>query len=231
MDAPRSNFVSALEHFGNGYASARKDILLIICGSATSWIINNIFRNHGGLHNRVTYRINLAPFTLYECEQYAKSLRLGINRYAILECYMIMGGVPFYWSLLECGRSIAPNIDSLFFSPMGKLHYEYNKLYHSLFKNPEPYIKVVSTLGTKRIGMTREEIIEEGNISNNGLLTRVLENLEACGFIRKYNYQGIKRRNTIFQLIDYYTLFYYKFLYNNTARREFPDDKHEYAFT
>lgn len=216
MDAPRSNFVSALEHFWNGYASARKDILLIICGSATSWIINNVFRNHGGLHNRVTYRINLAPFTLYECEQYAKSLQLGMNRYSILECYMVMGGVPFYWSLLERGRSVAQNIDSLFFARTGKLHYEYNELYHSLFKNPEPYIKVVSSLGTKRIGMTREEIVKEGNISNNGMLTNILEDLEACGFIRKYGYQGIKNSNTIFQLIDNYTLFYYKFLYHNT---------------
>ena len=220
MDAPRSNFVSALEHFWNGYASARKDILLIICGSATSWIINNVFKNHGGLHNRVTYRINLAPFTLYECEQYAKSLQLGINRYAILECYMVMGGVPFYWSLLERGRSIAQNIDSLFFSPQGKLHYEYYELYHSLFKNPEPYLKVIATLGTKRMGMTREEIIEEGGMNNNGLLTHVLEDLEACGFIRKYNYQGIKRSNTIFQLIDNYTLFYYKFLDNKSGTDE-----------
>ena len=180
MDAPRSNFVSAIEHFWNGYASARKDILLIICGSATSWIINNVFKNHGGLHNRVTYRINLAPFTLLECEQYAKSRSLSMNRFGILECYMVMGGVPFYWSLLERGKSVAQNIDSLFFSPMGKLHYEYNELYDSLFKNPQPYVNVVETLGTKRVGMTREELINEGHISNNGLLTRVLEDLEAC---------------------------------------------------
>lgn len=217
MDAPRSNFVSALEHFWNGYASARKDILLIICGSATSWIINNVFKNHGGLHNRVTHRINLAPFSLYECEEYAKSRQLDISRYAILECYMVMGGVPFYWSLLERGRSIAQNVDALFFSPSGKLHYEYNELYHSLFKNPDPYIKVVSALATKRIGMTREEIVRLGNIDNNGLLTRVLDDLEACGFIRKYNAQTLKRGNAIYLLIDNYTLFYYKFLYDNTG--------------
>ncbi len=217
MDAPRSNFVSALEHFWNGYASARKDILLIICGSATSWIINNVFKNHGGLHNRVTYRINLAPFTLYECEQYAKSLQLGMSRYAILECYMVMGGVPFYWSLLERGRSVAQNIDALFFSHTGKLHYEYNELYHSLFKNPDPYINVVSALGAKRIGMTREEIVLQGNIANNGLLTRVLDDLEACGFIRKYDSHAVKRSKAIYQLIDNYTLFYYKFLYNNAG--------------
>ena len=216
MDAPRSNFVSALEHFWNGYASARKDILLIICGSATSWIINNVFRNHGGLHNRVTHRIHLAPFTLGECEQYAKSQRLVMSRYDILECSMVMGGVPFYWSLLERGKSLSQNIDELFFSSMGKLHFEYNELYDSLFKNPEPYLQVVSTLGTKRIGMTREELIKEGGITNNGQLTRILEDLEACGFIRQYRYQGIKRSTTIFQLIDNYTLFYYKFIHQRS---------------
>jgi len=215
MDAPRSNFVSALEHFWNAYASARKDILLIICGSATSWIINNVFRNHGGLHNRVTHRIHLAPFTLGECEEYARSQHLVMSRYDILECYMVMGGIPFYWSLLERGRSLAQNIDALFFSPMGKLHYEYSELYDSLFKNPEPYLQIVSTLGTKRIGMTREELVNEGGITNNGQLSRILEDLEACGFIRRYVYQGIKRSNAIYQLMDNYTLFYYKFLHNH----------------
>ena len=100
MDAPRSQFVSALEMFWNGWASARKDILMIICGSATSWIINNVYRNHGGLYNRVTYRINLKPFTLAECELYTKSRNLTMSRYEILDCYMVLGGIPFYWSLL-----------------------------------------------------------------------------------------------------------------------------------
>lgn len=218
MDAPRSNFVSAIEHFWNSYVSARKDILLIICGSATSWIINNVFKNHGGLHNRVTYRIHLAPFTLNECEQYAKSRHLGMSRYGLLECYMVMGGVPFYWSLLERGKSVAQNIDDLFFAPTGKLHDEYRELYDSLFKNPELYIRVVETLGTKKMGMTREEIIDGGNIQNNGLLTRVLADLESCGFIRRYNYQGIKHSTAIFKLIDNYTLFYYQFLRHQSGK-------------
>ena len=217
MDAPRSNFVSAIEHFWNSYASARKDVLLVICGSATSWMINHVFKDHGGLHNRVTYRINLAPFTLHECEQYAQSRHLGMSRYGILEGYMVRGGVPVYWSMLERGRSVAQNVDALFFSRTGKLYYEYNELYKSLFKNPEPYIKVVETLGVKRLGMTREELIREGDVSNNGLLTRVLEDLEACGFIRKYDYQGIKHSTAIYQLVDNYTLFYYKFLHNRAG--------------
>ncbi len=218
LDAPRSNFVSALGYFWNTFVSARKDMVLIICGSATSWIVNKVFRDRGGLHNRVTHRINLMPFTLHECELYSDTHRLGFTRTDILECYMVLGGVPFYWSLLERGLSVSQNIDRLLFDRNGKLHNEYNDLFDSLFKHPDPYIAVVSALGKKRVGMTREEIISEGDhITGNGTLTRVLEDLEACGFIRTYRYRGIKHRTTIHQLIDNYTLFYYKFLHNRPA--------------
>lgn len=149
MDTPRSKFVTALEFFWNGWASLREDILLIVCGSATSWIINKIFRNHGGLHNRVTHQIYLKPFTLHECEEYSQAKRLAFSRYDLLEAYMVMGGVPYYWSMLEKGKSLAQNIDSLFFSPQGMLHYEFRELYDSLFRNPDTYIEVVKVLGNK----------------------------------------------------------------------------------
>ena len=122
MDTPRSFFVSALEYFWNNMASARKDVLLIVCGSATSWVINKIIKNHGGLHNRVTRQIQLQPFTLNECERYANSMKLAFDRYAIIKGYMVFGGVPYYWSLLKKGLSIDQNIDSLVFNPTGRLH-------------------------------------------------------------------------------------------------------------
>lgn len=118
MDTPRSNFVSAIEYFWNNFASARKDVLLIICGSATSWIINKVLKNHGGLHNRVTYRLPVMPFTLYECEQYMKSRKIQASHYDLLEYYMVFGGVPFYWSLLTRGQSVAQNVDRLILRKM-----------------------------------------------------------------------------------------------------------------
>lgn len=118
MDTPRSNFISAFEHFWNGWASARKDIVLIICGSATSWIINRVINDHGGLHNRVTQRIALQPFTLRECEMFVQNRGLEMSRYQIAECYMVLGGIPFYWSMLEKGLSLAQNIDKIFFAKM-----------------------------------------------------------------------------------------------------------------
>jgi len=220
MDTPRSNFISAFEHFWNGWASARKDIVLIICGSATSWIIYKVINDHGGLHNRVTQRIPLQPFTLRECELFAESKKLEMNRYQIAECYMILGGIPFYWSLLDKGLSLAQNIDQIFFAKNGKLINEFNQLYASLFKSPELYTNVVTALGKKKVGMTREEILEATDKQSNGALSKVLDELEYCGFIRKYNSYGKKTKQAIYQLIDNYTLFYFKFIQQNENNDE-----------
>lgn len=214
LDTPKSGFLSALEHFWNGWASSRKDITLIVCGSATSWIMNNLIRNKGGLRGRVTTRIRIKPFTLAECEQYALSNRLGFSRKQVAECAMIMGGIPYYWSFLDREKSLAQNIDYLFFNEDGELHGEFNELYASIFKNPEAYIDVITKLGTKKVGMTREELTSFG-VSENGKLSKVLQDLEECGFIRKYNAFGYTKKNAVFQLIDPFTLFYFKFMADN----------------
>ena len=220
MDTPRSNFISAFEHFWNGWASARKDIILIICGSATSWIINKVINDHGGLHNRVTKQIALQPFTLKECEMFAQSKGLEMSRYQLAECYMVLGGIPYYWSLLEKGLSLAQNIDKIIFAKNGKLSNEFNQLYASLFKSPEQYIDIVTALGKKKAGMTREEIIVATDKYSNGALSKVLDELEYCGFIRKYNGFGKKSKQAIYQLIDNYTLFYFKFIRQNENNDE-----------
>ena len=220
MDTPRSNFISAFEHFWNGWASARKDIVLIICGSATSWIINKVINDHGGLHNRVTKQIALQPFTLKECEMFAQSKGLEMSRYQLAECYMVLGGIPYYWSLLEKGLSLSQNIDKIIFAKNGKLSNEFNQLYASLFKSPEQYIDVVTALGKKKAGMTRDEIIAAIDKYSNGALSKVLDELEYCGFIRKYNGFDKKSKQAIYQLIDNYTLFYFKFIQQNENNDE-----------
>lgn len=212
MDTPKSDFLPAFEHFWNGWASARKDILLIVCGSATSWIIKNIVHNHGGLHNRLSRSIMLKQFTLSECEQYAASLHMKMTRPQIIEAYMIFGGVPYYWSKLDHRFSLAQNIDRMFFTDNAIFKSEYDDLYASLFKRPEPYLKIISALGKKKVGMTIEEISESTLLPRNGPLTKYLTDLEACGFIRLYSSYGNRVKGKVYQLIDNYTLFYYRFL-------------------
>ncbi len=125
---------------------------------------------------------------------------------------MILGGIPFYWSLLNKSLSLPQNIDALFFGKTPKLGNEFNELYSSLFKQPESYLDIITALAKKKIGMTRDEIIENANIATSGLLTKYLEDLENCGFIRKYQAIGSKTKNSLHQLIDNFTLFYFKFM-------------------
>lgn len=214
MDAPNSKFVAAFEHFWNGWGSARKDVLLIICGSATSWIINKIFRNKGGLYNRVTYRLRIKQFSLAECEEYAKAYGLPLNRNMILECYMVMGGIPYYWSKLNPAKSMPRNINDLFLKENGVLRDEFNYIYASIFNRPEKYLKVVEALAGKKSGLTRDEIIQKSKLGNNGQLSNILEDLIECGFVRKYCHTDRKLRDALYQLIDCYTLFYYQFVKN-----------------
>lgn len=220
IDTPKSKFLPALEHFWNNWASARKDIVLIICASATSWIIKKVLRNRGGLHNRVTRRIPLSPFTLHECEQYVQSLRLQLSRRQISTLYMVMGGVAFYWSLLEKGLSDAQNIDKLFFQNNAPLKNEFYELYDSLFKTPQPYIDIVTALGIQACGLTRQNLLKIVKMDDNGAFSRQLEELEQCGFIRKYTSFGKKKKDTLYQLVDNFTLFHFKFMSENANQDE-----------
>jgi AAA+ ATPase superfamily predicted ATPase len=215
IDTPKSGFLSAFEHFWNDWASARRDILLIVCGSATSWITGKLLNNKGGLHNRITRKMLITPFTLGECEEYLVSKNIYLNRYQIVDSYMILGGIPYYLSLLEKGLSLAQNIDNLFFSESGELRNEFKNLYASLFKNHENYVKVVETLAKKAKGLSRDEILSMSKLSDGGSATRILQELEECRFIRRYNALDKKTRDGIYQLTDFYTLFYVKFIQKN----------------
>ncbi len=227
MDTKDSGLISALESFWNGWVTARaeKDVMLIVCASATYWMIQNIVNAKGGLHNRLTGQVFLKPFTLHECEEYLQSKKIIFNRHQILQCYMIMGGVPYYWSLLKKGKSFPQNIDDIFFKEGAFLSNEYENLYSALFNKPDQYLKIVEALNTADKGITRDEICEIAQIASSGDLSRKLTELENCSFIRKYVPFGYKQRNCIYQLIDNFTLFYHKFMKNNVQNENFWKEK------
>lgn len=220
FDTARSDFLTALEHFWNGWACSRGDIMLIVCGSATSWIMNKLVNNHGGLHNRLTAHIYLQPFTLAETERYLQSQNIKLSRYDIAESYMVLGGIPYYLSKMQKGLSVAQNIDNLFFAQNSELKNEFQNLYASLFKNYADYIKIVGALSTKAKGLTRKEIEKITKLSSGGGLTTALKNLEYCSFIRAYHSFGKKKYEQLYQLIDAYTLFYFKYLSKNKNNDE-----------
>ena len=212
FDTPGSGFLPALEHFWNSWASARSDITLVVCGSAASWMINKLIHNRGGLYNRVTQRIRLSPFTLHECELFLRSGGLVIDRYQIIQLYMVLGGVPFYWDEVKPGKSATQNIQDICFRENGLLRNEYPNLYRSLFSNDQKHQAIVESLANKSKGMNREEIIRSTGLPDAGSTTRILTELEESGFIRKYQPFGRKQRRSLYQLTDPYSLFYLRFI-------------------
>jgi hypothetical protein len=212
IDTPRSNFLSALEHFWNSWASDRPDIILVVCGSAASWIINKVINNRGGLYNRVTQRIRLLPFTLRETESFLRANKVILDRYQILQLYMTVGGVPFYLSEIRQGMSAFQEIDRLAFSPNGFLATEYDNLYRSLFNHADRHIAIVETLAGKPQGLSREGILRFSGVKDGGTLTTALRELEESGFINKSYPFGKKIKDSIYRLSDQYSLFYLKFI-------------------
>lgn len=210
FDTPNSGFTRALGHFWNKYASMQDNVFLVICGSATSWMTKNVLNNKGGLHNRKTHEIHLRPFNLAKTELYFASRKARWSRQSILQAYMIFGGVPYYLSLLDMEESLPANIDNLFFSEDAPMRREYQRLYRSVFKTPERYMNIIKALSTNKSGMTRTEISEAVGIDSGSGLSEMLENLVACDFIRSYH-NGFKKNGEIYQLMDFYTLFYHQF--------------------
>lgn len=212
MDTPKSRFVQWFEAFWNGWASARKDIVLIVCGSAASWLVKKVFRNRGGLYNRVSEQIHLRPFTLCECREYCQTEGFSFSDLDIAELYMAFGGIPYYWSMLKKGESVAQNLDRIVFSRDGKLRNEFRDVFGSLFGESASYETMVRALASVKSGVSRDELLKSCGMVKGGNATRYLDDLESCGFIRKFTAFGKRKRDAIYQLIDNFTLFHMKFL-------------------
>jgi uncharacterized protein len=215
LDSPRSGFLSAFDSFWNSWATKQPKLIVVICGSAASWMIQNIVKNKGGLHNRLTRRIRLAPFNLYETELFLQSLKIPLKRYQILQLYMMTGGIPHYLKELRRGESIEQSIDRLFFAQDGLLREEFENLYPALFDQSEKHLAVVRVLAEKPSGLSRNQLIEACSFDSGGSVTKMLEELLESGFVNQFFPFGKATKDAIFKLSDEYTIFYLKFIENS----------------
>lgn len=207
MDTPRSMFISALEHFWNGWGAGVPQLLLIVCGSATAWISDKLLHNKGGLYGRKTREIKLSPFTLSETEMFFKSRGVELNRYAQIQLYMMLGGIPYYLSFVQKGKSVEQIVDYLFSETSGKLRNELQQLFVSLFTNHSDCLKIISFLNKRKSGFSRKEISEATKLPYGGGLTKTLEALAESEFIARYTYYGNPVKETRYRLTDFFTLF------------------------
>jgi AAA+ ATPase superfamily predicted ATPase len=220
MDTPRSKFLMAFEHFWNTWGAWHDRVMLIVCGSATSWMLDNLINSKGGLYDRLTWQIKLSPFTLGECKEFFNAKNIMLSTYDIVECYMILGGIPYYLNYLQRGKSIAQNIDLLFFDRNAKLASEFQRLFGSLFVNPDDYMKIVRLLAKRHTGYTRDEITSNLGMTSGGTFTRMLESLVASDFIVSYHPFGISQKEIRYKLCDSFCLFYLRFVDGHNRQDE-----------
>lgn len=211
MATHKSRFLNGLSYFWNSWA-VKHNIVVVICGSAASWMIQKVVNHKGGLHNRITRQIHLAPFTLAETEAYLQSSNIHFDRYQTLQVYMALGGIPHYLKEVKAGKSAVQNINQICFAPNARLKQEFSRLYPALFANAENHIAVIRALATKWQGLTRKEISDLSGIVEGGSLSRVLEELIYSGFISAYRPFGKKKKSKLFRLTDEYSLFYLQFI-------------------
>lgn len=212
LDTPKSGFIRAFEGFWNTWGCHRKNLMVVVCGSANSWIQDKLINNHGGLYNRITYEIKLAPFNLKECEDLYKNNGVNLSRYDVVQSYMIFGGIPYYMGYVNQRMSLAQNIDNLFFKKNAILRDEYDRLFASVFVNPEAVKSIVKLLYTRNIGYTRKEITAKLGITDGGGLSKHLNSLIASDFIIKYVPFGFSKREEHYKLIDPFCMFYLHFI-------------------
>jgi uncharacterized protein len=214
LSGQKSGFLDAFGYFWNSWAS-RQNLVIVICGSAASWMIQKVVNDKGGLHNRISKHIHLEPFTLAETKAFLESREVFYDHYQILQLYMVTGGVPHYLKDIDGSKSVIQNIDALCFSKTGVLYDEFNRLYHSLFTNADNHLALIRVLATKKQGMSRNEIAKTDKLDNGGGLTRLLEELIWSGFVTEIYPYGKKKKEKIYRLTDEYSLFYLQFIESN----------------
>lgn len=227
LATPKSGLIKALDYFWNSWGCRQDSLFMVVCGSATSWIIRNIIDNKGGLHNRITHEKHLFPFTLKETREYILNSGIRWPDINILQVYMALGGIPYYLGMLNKDLSLTDNIDALFFAGEKPLMKEYNRLYKSIFKESEKYEAVIKALSTNKKGYTRKELAEKLKVEDNGHFGDILQDLVNCDFIREYNTIGkkIRQNRSLYQLVDFYSIFYHTF----ASKRQ--SDEHYWAHT
>ena len=218
LDTPRARFMTGFEAFWNGWACHKKNIMVIVCGSSSSWILDNMINNQGGLYGRVTCEIKLHPFTLNETEQFFRSKGIDMSRYDVTQAYMMVGGIPFYLKQFNRELSLPQNINAVFFSAKAPLKNEFDRMFASIFTNAETMKQIVKAIGSRNKGITRVELTQITGIADSGDLSKQLNALMAGNFIIRYSSFGDSKRNTYYKLIDPFCLFYLSFMTENGER-------------
>ncbi len=213
MATNKSGFLAAFENFWNEFCSVRTDLVVVVCGSAASYMVHKIIKNRKGLSKRITKKINLKPFSLGEVKAFFENKNIPILESELVKIYMSLGGIPEYLEQVRKGESAVTTIDRLCFGPEAYLENEFDEVFESLFSSSSFHKKIIDVLASDRKkGLTRTELLKKCDLGTSGRFSRSLEELEISGFVLKYESYTGKSKETLYRIYDEYCLFHLQFL-------------------
>ncbi|MBM3197812.1 MAG: ATP-binding protein [Chlamydiae bacterium] len=208
----KSGVMQALDYYWNRFWSRYPQLICVVCGSAASWMLDNLVNAKGGLHNRLTKTILLKPYNLRGVWQFLSHHGIHLTPKQILDHYMVFGGIPHYLKQIEKGKSALQNINRVCFQPDGLLYDEFDRLFQSLFAQAEDSLQIIKAIAKHQHGISREELVFSINMHSGGTLTKRLEELESAGFIQGYIPYGRRVKDRTYRVIDEYCYFYLRWI-------------------
>lgn len=211
------DFLGHLKNLWDLYLSRNPNLILILCGSVSSWIEENILSSTGFL-GRVSVDMVLEELSLQESQGFWKDQKKRISAYEKFKVLAVTGGVPKYLEEIIPEESAEANIKRLCFQPDGLLFREFNQIFSDLFAKKAPlYSSIVSALAHR--SLTLDEICQALDIQKGGAISKYMHHLALAGFVSKESTWSIKTKRTSrlkhFRLSDNYLRFYVKYILPN----------------
>lgn len=203
-------FISELKFSWDNYFRHRKGWVIILCGSAPSFIINHIIFSQS-LYNRSQHELHLREFRLSEIMQFMQPC----SQREVMDAYLTVGGIPEYLKWCKTKSSVFLSICNNSFLPEGFFAREYEKIFISSLSDNKHYKTIIEFLAGVRFA-SREDILKHLQISSGGALSEILHDMELCGFIERYAPYHLQKNSSLarYCIADHYIQFYYKFIHH-----------------
>lgn len=220
MGSHDPTFLGTLKIVWDNYFSKNSRLILVLCGSVSSWIEKNIISSTG-FFGRIHQKIVLQELSLPSCNRMLNTLGFKGSSMEKLMLLSITGGVPWYLELLNPSLSAIENIKQLCFEPDGTLFDEFQQIFHDLFgKRSEIYQKIVRLLINTSVDY--QQIAKQLDYRSGGPLTEYLNELILSGYIEKdYTWSlktGKESRLFKYRLTDNYLRFFLKYIEPNSNK-------------
>ena len=189
-------------------------LVLIACGSVSSWIDKSIL-NSAGFMGRISLDLMLSDLPLHHCDKFWGQKSDRISAGEKLRILSVTGGVPRYLEEIDVSISAEQNIKQMCFSREGILFSEFDRIFHDIFsRRADTYRKIVASLAAGDRPLS--DICKAIGMDRSGVLSRYLEDLTMSGFVAKDStYRpGSNRRARLakYRLRDNYLRFYLRYI-------------------